>query len=288
MKVRTVLIFGLLIWEGVVFASIPPSEFILKSWLKKHIGNRALRIRAQVTAVQNNGNPEVSFKETFYYHPGTKEFRSWATDHLDKKLYFMKREASSLPLPSLLLLSANLKEMTQILKESGIPILTQAELPPVKIAFFIEPGKNQLPTPRVTSLPTPIENPEDESLVRIPNGFAWVIGSKGLTQKGNPQVWFKKDRFEPVRLLYSALNGATPYDFSFEFKEGQQKEFPYPQEIKVAPVSSSPVFIVRILEVAQASDPSKSSHLNNGYTEVGSSASSEVKDLIQLYYGLFR
>ncbi len=255
------------LWSNSVFAYLPPSQFILKNWVTKHSGAHTLRIRTNVTKYQNEKATEFHFKETSVINLENQTIKSWASDDQDHKLFIMERSLSSVPLGTRILFSASLHDMTQALKKNGIPVRSKEELLELKT----EAEKT---------------NSENVFLSRWNNSIAWVVGVSEPKRENFPQVWFEKDTFLLLRLLYQGENHQDFLDFRYDsFKFA--REFPFPRTLTVAMRGSGPVLVSQLSEFLVNADNSRLLHSSageTGFTAAGEAASSGVKELIRFYY----
>jgi hypothetical protein len=132
------------------------------------------------------------------------------------------------------------------------------------------------------------------------DGAVWEVKESKPIQNGEgvePQIWFEKDTFLPVRLVYNPQgDGSVPKDSNlYDIKMMNYRfyhEFPFPRSIIVSKKGAGILFEVK-LEELQVNSPegldSKESHrAASGFTEAGETAASGLKELIQSYYTLFR
>jgi hypothetical protein len=258
--------------EPLAHAYIPPSIFIVKTWANKHSGIKSLKIRTTVTAFQDDKPTEAHFKETTIFNVDSMNIQSWASDDSDHKLYYVERSLNAVAPVSKILLLSDLREETRVLKERGIPVRTEDE---------------------IQSSRGDSTKGENESLARWNNAIAWMIGSP--TPNGaepNPQIWFEKDTFFPLRLIYSNPKDRDLVEFRFEGYRFS-REFPYPKNMLVLRRDKKILFSSQIAELgASSSDRGNRQSRSNvppiGFTDAGDSASSSVKDLIRSYYDLVR
>ena len=257
------IVFGLsgLILSGdvrSVWAYIPPSQFIIKTWVNKHSGAKTIRIKNTVTGYESGKPSEIHFKETTLINLETSSMKSWASDDTDKKLYTVDKKLPTSSLAAKLLLSRDVEELTRSLRQAGIPIRVDSEL---------------------SVLRTEAERMKSEQtlLSRWNSGYAWVIGA---TTSRN-QIWFEKDTFLPMRLVHEAVEWRFE---SFRFA----REFPYPRMTHLLK-NGDLVLVSQLQDLAPDTDPShfrtSSPGMDAGaFTDQGNRASSGLKDLIRTYY----
>jgi hypothetical protein len=272
--VRSILtvfwVFGwILCWSPRVQAYIPPSQFIVKTWANKHGGVKSIRIKNTVNAYDGNKATDVHFKELSIYFPEIQVLRSWALDDSDRKLYFTEKKLDRLSLVGKLLLSRDLQEVVTSLKEKGIPIRTEQEL----LAFRTESDRMKA---------------EILSLARWNGNIVWAIGSSSSEKElRNPQIWFEKDSFLPLRMFYPKSGSDGSLDVQFEGYK-YSREFPYPKKVNVL-ARGEMLLSSQLIEVLTDSDKHHGGGSGvSGFTELGHSASSKVRQLISLYYEQLR
>jgi hypothetical protein len=256
-----------LFWSASASAYIPPSLFLIKTWMQKHSKVKHLRIRNTIIAFEKDQPTNIRFSETAIFNSKTSDVKSWATDEAGKTLFSNQKKFSALPPVAQLLIGNDFKEVSQSLKAKGIPVRLEADL----LALKTE-------SERINS--------ESQSLGRWQGKIAWVIGPTGsnLAVDSGPQLWFEKDTFLPIRLIYTP--SAEPED-SYEFQFDQYRlsyEFPYPKSIQVFKKGKGHIFTVQLTDVSVNSD--KLETLNP--TGEAQSSPSALKELVQLYYELFR
>jgi hypothetical protein len=271
MKFFLTILSGLILLLGFqAFAYIPPSQFIVKSWVNKHSGMKALKLRSRVTAFESEKPTAVHFKAVTVYNADTQKLKSWAIDDLDKVLYSTERELSSLsPLSKLLFLS-DLKEVIKTLKSSGVPVQTEAEL--LKFKTEIERRES-----------------EQESLVRWNGTVVWALGlANSKEEPESAQLWFEKDLFLPLRFLFRTEGVGDLYDVRLE-NYRFTREFPYPRAISLRKKGAGVILSEQILDFSMNSDVQASKRsLGSGFTELGQNSPSELRNLIQNYYDIIR
>ena len=59
------LCLGAGLWNTRGYAQIPPSQFIVKTWVKKHSDTKAVKIKTLITAMED-GKPGVRSEETLF------------------------------------------------------------------------------------------------------------------------------------------------------------------------------------------------------------------------------
>lgn len=250
------------------FGYIPPSQFLMKTWFTKH-SSKNIKILSVVTGQEGN-EQAGSFEEVLTFHPKTKLVRSLATNKAGRKLYSLEKNLDALAPVTSFLLGTDFKEASLLLKSRGIPIKTDEDFAPLKT----EPEKLGL---------------ESESLGRWQGRVAWVIGLTGQDLKADsgPQLWFEKDSFLPLRLIY--FESKDPSNRSsglVEFQFDQYKitsEYAYPRIIQVLK-NKKKIFSVQLLDITV--DSEKLGHLPKAQAE--NSSPEALMSLIQLYYDTLR
>lgn len=269
--VLSLVVMSSLITSSPSFGYIPPSQFLMKTWFTKHSGKN-IKISSSVNGYEGTeqATGSISFKETLHFHPQTKLLRSLATDETGKKLFSLEKNLDTLAPIAQFLLGSDFKEVSLLLKSRGVPIKTDEDFAPLKT----EPEKLAL---------------ESESLGRWQGKVAWVIGPTGQDLKVDtgPQLWFEKDSFLPLRLIYLESKDPNSRSSSLvEFQFDQYKitsEFAYPRIIHVLK-NKKKIFSVQLLDMTVESE--KLGHLPKSLAE--NSSPEGVMSLIQLYYDTLR
>jgi hypothetical protein len=231
---------------------------------------KALKVRSTVTAYALERPTAVHFKAITVYHSDTQKLKSWALDDFDKVLYSAERDISSLsPLSKLLFLS-DLKEVINSLETNEVPFRTEAEL--LKLRTEVERRES-----------------ERESLVRWNGSVAWVLGLADSKQEPeSAQLWFEKDLFLPIRYLYRAASAGDLYDIRLDNYKFT-REFPYPRVISLHKKGAGTVLSEQVVDLALNSDVQVTKGTpGSGFTEIGQTSSSELRNLIQNYYDIIR
>ncbi len=261
---KSILFFIGIAWSSAAFGYVPPSQFILKKWLEKHAGVQGVKVRSVVTSIENNQPNGVHFKDTTWFDPSTMTLRSVATDDRDRKLYRKEGSRESASLVAKILMSSELGDVTRLLRGRGIPVQSQEEL--LKLRTEVERRKA-----------------ESEDLMRWNGTLSWVIGGR---------LWMEKDTFFPLRLIDSSAGGGEENDFRFEGVHSY-REFPFPKTSKLI---KNGVWILssEVIELSSSHEDMSAGKLNHagspekGLTHVGLSESSDLRNLIRLYYESFR
>lgn len=313
--ISSVLVFGVAIAGAFPkngWAAIPPSEFILKTWVAKHKGVKHFRIKSTVIAYEQGKPSSTQFSETVTFQLDGKSVKSWASDSAGKKLYFNESKVSQLPLISKIFTVQDVQEAGDALREKRIAARSEAELLTLKTE-----------TERLNAEMETLGRFELKGKADPEKVVAWIIGSDERiredqvfepreskpVQNGEvmePQAWFEKDTFLPVRLVYGEgtvgkdgssgdFKPSSLYDFKMvNFR--LNNEFPFPRSIQVFQKKSPGIlFEVKLEDLSVNSPESAESkgHLSQsgarpGFTEAGDSAPPALKELIRTYYSLFR
>lgn len=260
------VITSVLGWSVGSFAYIPPSQFILKTWANKHSGVKGIKIKTLVTAYDGNKPTDIHFKEVSVYSPETQVLKSWATDESEKKLYYSEKKIDTWSPISKLLISHDWHQLSLNLRERGIPVKTEQEL----LALRTESDRMKL---------------ENLALQRWNGGFAWVIGSTPSKEGNSPQIWFEKDTFLPLRMVYSRQDSDLA-EVRFE-NYRFFREFPYPRTSSVLRKGST-YFTSQLIELIVDGEKLLPGGATPGFTEAGNSISSGMRELIRAYYEQFR
>jgi hypothetical protein len=249
-------------WCSTSLAYIPPSQFVIKTWVHKHQGSKNLRLKTLVTAIENDKPTGVGFRETLWIHSDNLSFKGIASDDQDRKLFRFERTGGNASLISRLLLSRDVHDVTHQLRGVGIPIRTEDEL----LRLKTEADRRKA---------------ESQSLMRWNSGFSWVIGQPEDSQG---QLWIEKDTFLPVKLVYTGAKDGARYELRFE-NYRFFRDFPYP---RVTQLYRNGTWIFSSQLVDLSIEPESVASRGTGLTDMGRSAPSGVKDLMQVYYDVFR
>lgn len=253
------------------WAYVPPSQYIVKTWVAKRSHAKNLRIRTIATVMEGEQPTSTKVRTTTTFNAQTRELVSWASDESDKRLYTVTRKQRLLGGLNALLLDPEVREVVHALRSARIPIRGEDEL-------LALPDENARRAAEVTDF------------VRWKSGFAWVIGDpKGW----DAQFWIEKDTFLPARLVFQPKDYGSTVDVKFENYRFQQ-DFPYPRLVFVAG-KESPIFLKDELvdvavnvDAAQLKPPAGEKGPANGYTDAGGGASGSVRELIKNYYEIIR
>ncbi len=288
------LVWMIALGSSSAFAYIPPSSFLVKSWVKKHAPIKTLKVRTLVTAYENNKPTEVHFKETFLIDFDKDIFLSWVSDDTDKRLYSIEKSLKDLPTAAKMVLSSNSSEVIASLVKSGISVQTEESN---SVAQSAERLQTQTENNQVKNTQTENNQTENKMMARWNGGVAWVVGSQGPKDQISPQLWMQKDTFLPLRIIYTNPTELEQvYDFQFE-NFHFFREFPYPRVIKVLKTPKTPKTLEKTSEVIFSSqlidfnvNPAHllSTPIHPGYTEAGNSIASAVRDSIRIYYDIMR
>ncbi len=257
------LILSLLPTAG--FSYIPPSEFILRSWLKKNSGSKSFKVKINITAYQEGKATEDQFTEIAVFHPQKQIFWSRAIHGKEHEIFSVEKKFSSLSLVSLLFSGASFLQVAQELKSKGIPIQLEEEL--LKMRTEVDRRAS-----------------ETQFLARFGESLAWVIGAADENETLHPQLWFKKDLFFPIRLVYKPLNHEW-VDFRFD-QYSFLRDFPYPKTITLTQKGKGIVLVAQVVEV----DSNAEVHplFSRSLEKIDSRATSGVQSLVRFYYEVFR
>ncbi len=256
-----------------VQAYIPPSEYIVKSMLQKKAGLKMIRTRGTVMALTAEGGlTGARFIEEALFDSASGVLRSTALDETGRELYSVERQlgqptADREPrtLVSLLLFESRPGPLLNELRRWDIPVREEEEL---------------------LKLPTEVERRAAEQTFfgrqKLPSGLlvSWVIGDRSSNQ-----LWVQKDKFVPARLL---LRTGDAHDIQFDSYQ-ITREVPMP---RVMLVSKGKEQVLReeiqdiTINSAELIETKKT--VANGFTEIGDSAESEIRDLIRRYYSVLR
>jgi hypothetical protein len=273
---RRAFIWTLLLFTPNAFAYIPPSQYILKTWLGKHSGVKSVRIKTVVTALEKDKPTDVHFRETTYYQFDRQTLKSFASDDAERRLYSIEQAAVRMSPTGKILLGTDLRDVSKTLRDKKVPIRSEEEL-----QGYRTEGEKQ--------------KSETESIGRLNSTFAWVIGTPPTKKGDSPeegQIWFEKDTFLPLRFVLSNTRDRDTYDIRFD-NYRTYREFPFPRTVTVLKKNDGAVLVSQVVDVTLNPEvPSGRSFHGGGpegsFTDAGNSAPSAVKGLIRMYYDLVR
>ena len=269
-----VLILGIAqVFLNEAKAYIPPSEFVMKTLLQKRAAVKSWRVRGLVKAVPSSGEGSgARFIEETVYDTSSRKLKSAAFDEMGRLLYSVERILESeeggpelRTVVSAIIFENRLSRLSSILRSWNIPLKREDEL-------------LRLPDEKARI------NAERMFLDRRKLGSAyqvnWVIGEKSANQ-----LWVEKDTFLPSRLFMAI---GDRYDVSFESYQGSE-EVPMPRVISL---SREGELMIReeVQEVSMnASSGSTAVQIEgSGFTDVGNSVDSTIRDLIRRFYTVLR
>ena len=248
------------------FAYIPPSQFILKTWVNRHVGPKAMRLKLTVTGYKDKKPTNLSFKEVAMVNLDTGVFKSAALNEADHKLFSTNMKLPAMSALTQLLFNKNLPDVAEALKKQGIPIRTEAEL----LAMKTEEE-------RLGS--------EVQSLSRSNGLPAWVIGKEA-------QLWFQKDAFQPLVFKAPSEKDGQTYEYRME---GFGENFPYPRTLTVLDKSGEILLESRLQDLTVVSEAMITKGISGKVEDENSESSSgeiqsggALKELIQTYYNVVR
>jgi len=291
---RLCTLFLMLAYTSMAYAYIPPSHFIVGTWVKSRKSMKPLRIRARITAYDGDQPTSIRFKEILYFNPETQSLDSFAATESngepDKIIFATARKLLATQLPAILMLGSDVATTDEAFNLAGIPIQVPVELP-----------QPTLPTEsanaealHTTVQPLPQSPPEKLGLIRMGQHMtplAWVIGtSQPKSDITTPQVWFEKDKFLPRKLIFLSNQKPTKQltEISFEsYQNYLHLPFPKITKFKTNP-NDSAYYLVEILDITSVNHH-ELSHLGNiPKDNISVIASDSVRNLVQLYYSSFR
>lgn len=281
-----------------VNAYIPPSQYLLKSWIKKRgipgHGKKPLRITSLIEELDPSSPPDSptprltgnAFRDITWIFFEAGKLKSIAKEgansskDLQKELPYEekryltieKSKPQASPLAGLLFLSS-FEEAAAKLKSAGTPLLTDSDL----LKLRSESTRRQA---------------EKTSLKRLNGHVSWVIGQ---------DFWIEKDTFYPLRLGYelAAPEHSQQGRFEFDFRNyAASGDFFYPRNIRVLK-DGKPFCNVTVTETASDGEASKwpgsaqsrSRPLDKpslNFLEGWEPSPSAIKELILTYYEALR
>lgn len=244
-------------------AYIPPSAYLLKTWVNRHSSIKLVRVRATITAFKEGKPTDVHFKETAFFGPGLATFKSYAQDDSGKKLFALDKGASAASVFTKLLLGGDILDLGRSLKEKGIPIRLEEDL----LAMLTEEE-------RIKS--------EVESLGRWKSALAWIVGQES-------QLWFQKDNFQPVRLI-------IPSETLGELIEVQMEDFggafSYPKTVTLLKKKSGEILLqsslLDVINVSEAAIPNSIFAKDSSGNRAEVEAPQNLMELVRTYYNVLR
>ncbi|MBI2711688.1 MAG: hypothetical protein HYX41_02330 [Bdellovibrio sp.] len=229
------LLAGVLFSFQDAYAYIPPSGFILKTWIGRHSANKLVRVRSKVTLFKEGKPTDLHFKETAFFGPSVSFFKGIAQDESGRKLQSLEKSAASASAFTQLVLGTDVNQVGLALKEKGIPIRLEQDL----LTLLTEEERIKA---------------EDESMSRWKNTIAWVVGQ-------GAQVWFQKDGFQPLRLLMPSEGLGEEVEIQFD-EIGTT--FYYPRVVTVLKKKSGEIlFESRLIEISNISESAVPASLFN-------------------------
>jgi hypothetical protein len=271
----TALILVAMVWSKTSSAYIPPSLFILKTWVKTHAEVKQIKVKSLVSLVSSDDSTPVHFKETSVFDSRLGILKSVITDDSGKNIYRITKNNEQLSPLSEVFFDSDATRLALKLKKFGIPIKTEEEL----LALATESQRIQA---------------EKQFLVRSDQTVAWVIGENDVRREIGSQIWFEKDSFLPLRLIYSPISDEDWLNIKLE-NYRSIRSVPFPRTIKVSKKDGTPLLSIQVVEVAILGKDSKGDFLGSGtvqggvgFTSFGESISNSSKDMIRLYYDIVR
>lgn len=186
---KLLLVISVFIFSTYTWASIPPSEFLVKSVAKKKNELRTVIWRSTFT----KGELKLKVKTKVDWQD--KTIRTRISDEQEQPLYdfeskiiYDRSQNAGESLGETVLAvatSPDYKTIENALITRGVPVKTEEEL---------------------SSLADENERRNEEvlGLGRMDRRFAWVIGSRSPAKKGEisvPQLWIEKDSFFPMKIV---------------------------------------------------------------------------------------
>ncbi|MFZ9594469.1 MAG: hypothetical protein ACO3A2_00120 [Bdellovibrionia bacterium] len=258
------------LWAGLsssAWAYLPPSQYLVKNWVKQHAGAKTIRLKTKITGLREDGSPSaVHFSAWTLYSTESKKLKSWAVTDSGSELYAVEKDVSHLSLPTVLFFESDLKLVMQALADKQIPVRSESTL----LEFKTEEERQAA---------------EQEFLARWNGGFAWVIGNQESREEESPQLWIQKDSFLPVRLRFE--------DQAFEDVQisGYQlvRDFIYPRSLTLKSKYSGASLLEEVQEIKVNLDAAAlKKNLKPGFSDLGQAQPGELKKLIQTYYQVLR
>lgn len=258
------VVLAVAVWAQVpaAHASVPPSQFIIKSVVAKHSGVKGVRIRSTVTAVEDGKPSDTHFQLQTWVNYGSGTIQTWSQDDSGQSLYYSQGRISALPAQSAILLGNQVSPVTEALKAAGVPVRTEADLTPLA-------NDDQRVAAELTFMK------------RFKNTVAWVIGDPA---GASVQLWVEKDSFLPLRWI------GPQNEVRFDITRFQ-REFPFPRLISLLH-GDTVLFTEEVKEFQINPDftkeraPTRSD--TTGLAPAGESAPTKLKDLLTQYHEFIR
>lgn len=292
MSKRWILLFFIPMSAVTASATLPPVDFIVKTWAKTHKSIKNLKIQSTILSYQDDHPTDTQFQEVWTYHAATQSFESAAWSSLrtgngvslGTKLFSAVRPDVSVSPVSSLLVSSQADVMIDALKS------VQVSFPPDSDSLVSLPNAVSPAAARTIAVP---EN-SFQSLGRLDermDRMGWVVGTADPRDKTRPQVWFEKDSFYPMKLWFTPSSLKKFYEIRFEEMQPSHSFF-YPRLIKVKDEKGAVLFSVQLTEITSLPHVVHNTALSAGksdqWTAEGEASSGSLKELIQLYYDIIR
>ncbi len=261
-----------LVFAAPASAYVPPSQYVVKKMVARHSGFKGLKIRSLVVGLNGKDPSGVQFQQITTVDLGKRVLRSRAFDDTGKELYVVERSLrvdAPHPVVDTLMFETRMDFMSQALKSAGLPIRSDSEL----AAMADEEERRKA---------------ESAWIERVGTAMVWVY-SEERKAPSKPQLWIEKDTFLPLRLVSKREGDLADIRFeSYRF----YREFPYPRQITLALGTDIGDRVLRDDLQELVVNPELAAEFKQrvqpGYTELGNSASSAVRDLITKYYQFLR
>ena len=261
---------GTLLLNSSAFAYVPPSQFIVKSLAGKRSGIKSIRIKNVITALEKGQPKGPQFRETVWIDYTLHLLRSRMVDGNGRVIYSIERHLDAgLPIGDLLLFDSQAEALGKGLRQSGIPIRSEAEL-------LVMKTEEERRLSEITSI------------ARLKGVTAWVIGNPS----SGSQLWVEKDTFLPMKVIVKSDEKNFELNFDgYHFV----KEVPYPKTMildhfmEQGKEQEGPHGIrIESGEMLVNADMSEMrSNLQPGFTE-DSHLDSETNELVRHFYQLVR
>jgi len=201
-----------------VYAYIPPSEFILKSWVGKHAGIKDIKIRSHLTVYDNSVPMEPGLQVVTIFQSRTGDMDVTVLGPSNQKV--MAYSQNKVAPVGRLLFDPDFTRVARALKGLEIPLILKMDL-------------------------TQGETPEEKTtLARGKSGISWVMAeSQEMTA---PQLWVEKDVFTPQRLIFKNGSNVRRVDFD---SVRYFREFPILRNIQVKDAEEKLILKEEVIEV---------------------------------------
>lgn len=214
------LLIQFLVLNQVAFAYLPPSGFVLKQWFNKKAGLKNVKLKSELKLGAIDS--ENRLKVTTWLDYSSAELLVRITDASGVEVGTYDRKWTlpdqAFPPAAQLLFSNQLDSSIQELKRLGFAVVSEGEL------LMLGTEDERIKSEQV-----------NQKMGRM-KATAWVYAKADRDKKG-PELWFEKDTYYPMRVLYSPSgNDVSSAQDLIDIKlENYRyfKDFSYPRTVHV-------------------------------------------------------